>query len=62
MGGAALGSRTPVASPVEVDKELSPRAVLIVDDEPAICLLLAEILQDTGHPILTAGSVEEAPG
>ena len=34
--------------------------VLIVDDEPAICLLLAEILQDTGHPILTAGSVEEA--
>ena len=41
--------------PVEADKELSPRVVLIVDDEPAICLLLAEILRDTGHPIPDCG-------
>lgn len=52
----------PGASPVEAEKELSPRAVLIVDDEPSICLLLAEMLQATGHPILTAGSVAEAMG
>ncbi len=62
MGGAALGSGMPAASPVDSDKELSPRAVLIVDDEPSICLLLAEMLQATGHPILTAGSVADAMG
>ena len=61
MGGAALGLGMS-ASPAEAEKELSPRAVLIVDDEPSICLFLAEMLQATGHPILTAGSVADAMG
>ncbi|MDR4480385.1 MAG: response regulator [Nitrospira sp.] len=60
MGGAALSTGHPQASPAESEKELAPRAILIVDDEPAICLLLSEMLQSTGHPILTAGSVNEA--
>ncbi len=60
MGGAALSTGLPQASPAESEKELAPRAILIVDDEPAICLLLSEMLQSTGHPILTAGSVNEA--
>jgi len=34
--------------------------LLIVDDEPSICLLLSEMLEPTGHPVLTAGSVQEA--
>lgn len=60
MGSAALGTGVPQTSPAESEKELSPRAVLIVDDEPSICLLLSEMLQSTGHPVLTAGSVDEA--
>ncbi len=60
MGSAALGTGVPLTSPAESEKELSPRAVLIVDDEPSICLLLSEMLQSTGHPVLTAGSVDEA--
>ena len=62
MGSAALGTGVPQTSPAESEKELSPRAVLIVDDEPSICLLLSEMLQSTGHPVLTAGSVDEALG
>ena len=62
MGSAALGTGVPQISPAESEKELSPRAVLIVDDEPSICLLLSEMLQSTGHPVLTAGSVDEALG
>lgn len=50
----------PQTASAQSDKELAPRAVLIVDDEPSICLLLAEMLQSTGHPVLTAGSVTEA--
>ena len=42
------------------EKELSPRAILVVDDEPAICLLLTEMLSSTGHPVLTAPSADEA--
>lgn len=60
MGSAALGTGVPLTSPAESEKELSPRAVLIVDDEPSICLLLSEMLQSTGHPVLTAGSADEA--
>lgn len=60
MGHAPLGTGVPLSSLEESEKELSPRAVLILDDEPSICLLLAEMLQSTGHPVLTAGSVEEA--
>lgn len=62
MGSAALGTGVPQTSPAESEKELSPRAILIVDDEPSICLLLSEMLQSTGHPVLTAGSVDEALG
>ena len=60
MGTVALGRSLPQASSAQSDKELAPRAVLIVDDEPSICLLLSEMLQFTGHPILTAGSGSEA--
>ena len=59
MGALALRAST-AALPSTSDKELAPRAVLIVDDEPAVCLLLSEMLRPTGHPILTAGSAEEA--
>ncbi len=62
MGSAALGTGVPQTSPAESEKELSPRAILIVDDEPSICLLLSEMLQSIGHPVLTAGSVDEALG
>jgi DNA-binding response OmpR family regulator len=34
--------------------------VLILDDEPAICELLAEMLRSTGHSVLTARSADEA--
>ena len=60
MGTVALGKGVPQTASAPSDKELAPRAVLIVDDEPSICLLLAEMLQSTGHPVLTAGSVTEA--
>ena len=33
---------------------------MVVDDEPAICLLLTEMLSSTGHPVLTAPSADEA--
>jgi putative two-component system response regulator len=36
--------------------------ILIVDDEPAIRLLIAEILAKAGHRVLTAGSGPEAIG
>ena len=55
-----VGSRLPQMSPADNEKELAPRAILIVDDEPSIGFLLTEMLQSTGHPILTAGSVSEA--
>ena len=55
MGALALRAST-AALPSTSDKELAPRAVLIVDDEPAVCLLLSEMLRPTGHPILTAGT------
>ena len=60
MGSAAVGTGVSRAASAESEKELAPRAVLIVDDEPSICLLLAEMLETTGHPVLTAGSVQEA--
>lgn len=50
----------PLSPPAESDKEMSPRAVLIVDDEPAICQLMAEMLRSAGHLVLTAGSADEA--
>jgi DNA-binding response OmpR family regulator len=56
-----VASRAPAsASPSAPDKELSPRAVLVVDDEPAICLLLTEMLGPMGHPVLTAVTPDEA--
>ena len=55
----SVALRAPAAaSPSE--KELSPRAILVVDDEPAICLLLSEMLRPTGHPVLTACTPDEA--
>ena len=60
MGTVALRAPSAVSPPSASNKELSPRAVLIVDDEPAICLLLAEMLRSTGLPLLTAGSADEA--
>lgn len=60
MGRAAVSTGVSTGASAESDKELSPRAVLIVDDEPSICLLLTEMLEATGHPVLTAGSVQEA--
>lgn len=60
MGTVALRVPSAVSPPSASDKELSPRAVLIVDDEPAICLLLSEMLSSTGHPVLTASSADEA--
>ncbi len=60
METVALRTRSFASSPPVADKELSPRAVLIVDDEPSICLLLAEMLSSTGHPVLTARTADEA--
>ncbi len=60
MGTIAMRVPSAVSPPPAPEKELAPRAVLIVDDEPAICLLLTEMLRSTGHPVLTASSAEEA--
>lgn len=60
MGALSLRPHLPAAAPAVPDKELSPLAVLVVDDESSICTLLAEMLQSTGHRVLTAGSAEEA--
>ncbi|KXJ99923.1 MAG: putative flagellar biosynthesis protein FliH with response regulator receiver domain protein [Nitrospira sp. OLB3] len=60
MGAAAArqaSPRTPAAAP---DKELAPRAILVVDDEPPICELLSELLRAAGQVVITAGSAEEA--
>lgn len=56
MGTVALRTDR-LAAP---SKELSRRAVLILDDEPAICELLAEMLLSAGHSVLTARSADEA--
>jgi CheY-like chemotaxis protein len=37
-----------------------PRTILVVDDEPAIADLLAELLEDEGYIVRTANSGEEA--
>ncbi|WHZ21681.1 MAG: Flagellar assembly protein FliH [Nitrospira sp.] len=58
----AQSSRLSAPAQAVPDKELSPLTVLVVDDEPAVCRLLAEMLHATGHRILTAGSAEEALG
>jgi DNA-binding response OmpR family regulator len=34
--------------------------ILVVDDEPQICELLARFLQPEGYAVLTAGSVDQA--
>ncbi|MHB1281720.1 MAG: response regulator, partial [Acidithiobacillus sp.] len=34
--------------------------ILVVDDEPDICATLAEILEDEGYSVHTAGSAEAA--
>lgn len=60
MGTVALRKEERNPFPATADKELAPRAVLIVDDEPSICQLLSEMLKPTGHPMLMAGSVTEA--
>ncbi|MGZ8393963.1 MAG: response regulator [Nitrospira sp.] len=60
MGTIALRASSTVSTAPASEKELSPRAILVVDDEPAICLLLAEMLSSTGHPVLTARSADEA--
>ncbi|MDP9132406.1 MAG: response regulator, partial [Nitrospirota bacterium] len=60
MGTVSLRAQPAVLPPSASEKELSPRSVLIVDDEPAICLLMAEMLRCTGHPVLTARSADEA--
>ena len=60
MGTVAVRKRDAISPPSASDKELAPRAVLIVDDEPSICTLLSEMLGSTGHPVLTASSADEA--
>jgi DNA-binding response OmpR family regulator len=60
MKTASARAQLSLASPSSSDRELAPRAVLIVDDEPAVCLLLAEMLRSAGQLVLTAGSAEEA--
>jgi DNA-binding response OmpR family regulator len=60
MGTVALRVPSAPSPPAAPDKELSPRSVLIVDDEPSICALLAEMLRTAGHPVLTASSADEA--
>lgn len=60
MGTVAVRKRDAILPPSASDKELAPRAVLIVDDEPSICTLLSEMLGSTGHPVLTASSADEA--
>ena len=60
MTTASLRATVSLSPPAEPDKDMAPRAVLIVDDEAAICLLLAEMLRSAGHSVLTAGSAEEA--
>jgi len=48
-----VGSRLPQMSPADNEKELAPRAILIVDDEPSIGFLLTEMLQSS-RPGLSA--------
>jgi PAS domain S-box-containing protein len=46
--------------PTESAAEVRPRRILVVDDEPRICLLASRILVDDGHQVATAASGEEA--
>jgi len=62
MGALPLRTQLSETAPTVPDKELSPLTVLIVDDESAVCTMLAEMLHSTGHRILTAGSAEVAFG
>ena len=39
---------------------MSETYVLIVDDEPDICTLVKEILEDEGHEVTTAENAEQA--
>jgi len=49
-----------VATPEEAPADDSPGRVLLVDDEPEICELLIDFLEDSGLEIETAGSGQEA--
>lgn len=62
MGALSLRTQQSAPAPAVPDKDLSPLAVLVVDDESAVCTMLAEMLHSTGQRILTAGSAEEALG
>ena len=44
--GTAAGARTPPALP-----PLSPKAILVVDDEPDLAAVLAEVLKRDGHEV-----------
>jgi len=43
-------------------RPLDERAVLVVDDEPAVCRMTARILTDAGLPALEAPDGEKAVG
>ena len=55
-----VGSRLPQMSPADNEKELAPRAILIVDDEPNNQRILNYTLNKAGYETLTAGNGEAA--
>jgi CheY-like chemotaxis protein len=60
MAGAPAGFQPHRALSGLPEKELAPRAILVVDDELPIRDLLAEMLRGDGHCVLTASNAEEA--
>jgi DNA-binding response OmpR family regulator len=51
---------TVMASPLHVVKDEPQNAILLVDDEPEICHLLAAMLKRAGYITITAHSIAEA--
>jgi len=60
MGTVSAGFQAHPALSGVPEKELTPRAILVVDDEAAIRDLLAEMLRSAGHSVCTAGNAQEA--
>ena len=56
-GGHQAEGQTPHAGPADVPRASAGETVMVVDDEPAIGMLVAEILQDLGY-----GSLEASDG
>lgn len=43
-------------------KDIALGKIMVVDDEPAIVELVAEILKDAGYAVCTASNIQEAEG